>query len=316
MEHATETGSTLVALSAALPARPGRLTLPVRRRSAPVAFGSGGQPRRSDRHARPAVFRWNQVCPAAVCTLDRGGATRAEGDRSRGPAFRRRAPARVTAVPAVADDRVGRLWLDALEEIAARGAHELRGSLNGVAVNVEVVRSRTLRGGTDVAATAPFAAAAATELAELTRRLEALVSLTQRPREPVDVLVTLDHLVSLLAPSARADGGSLVLEAACASATTTAAPAEPARLVLATACLAASSGGTDVTCRVTCERAIIVKLWCDAPLGIAGDVATVAAAAGIELDHTSTGITMAFPALEGRAPYAQAEDEASQDSHR
>src|SRR5205807_9318858 len=38
------------------------------------------------------------------------------------------------------------LWLDTLERVISRAAHEVKGALNGVAVNLEVVRSRIDRG--------------------------------------------------------------------------------------------------------------------------------------------------------------------------
>jgi len=37
------------------------------------------------------------------------------------------------------------LWLDTLQRICTRAAHELKGALNGVSVNLEVVRSRSER---------------------------------------------------------------------------------------------------------------------------------------------------------------------------
>ena len=37
------------------------------------------------------------------------------------------------------------LWLETLQRICGRAAHELKGALNGASVNLEVVRSRATR---------------------------------------------------------------------------------------------------------------------------------------------------------------------------
>ncbi len=67
--------------------------------------------------------------------------------------------------------------LDIVREIIRRAGHEIRNALNGVAVNVEVVRSRVAREGaaTEVASFAQRAGAQIGEATALTNGLLALV---------------------------------------------------------------------------------------------------------------------------------------------
>jgi hypothetical protein len=66
--------------------------------------------------------------------------------------------------------------LDILREIIRRSGHEIRNALNGVAVNVEVVRSRVAREGT-AAQIASFADAASAQISEATALTNGLLSL-------------------------------------------------------------------------------------------------------------------------------------------
>jgi signal transduction histidine kinase len=63
-----------------------------------------------------------------------------------------------------------------VREIVRRAGHEIRNSLNGVAVNVEVVRARTSRGSHDDIAS--FAERASAQIAEASSLTDALLALT------------------------------------------------------------------------------------------------------------------------------------------
>ena len=52
---------------------------------------------------------------------------------------------------------VDELWLAVLQRLCDATAHDLKGALNGVALNVEVLRSRTGRSSTDAATLHQFA---------------------------------------------------------------------------------------------------------------------------------------------------------------
>jgi signal transduction histidine kinase len=101
------------------------------------------------------------------------------------------------------------LWLGALGRLAGRAAHELKNPLNGLALNLEVVRSRSARAGTQGAALAPYAAAAASELERAIPLVEALLALARPLSTPVDLRVAMQPLVVLYGAIATAGGGSL-----------------------------------------------------------------------------------------------------------
>jgi hypothetical protein len=191
------------------------------------------------------------------------------------------------------------LWLDALQQIAGRAAHEIKGALNGVCVNLEVVRNRA---GNQAAGSASgltrFAETAATQLDELVVMSEALLALARRPRDVVDVVATAGHLVALLGPVARADGFSLaVVEPSTTVGGATSAPAMAVRLVLASALLRALDRRTPTTCRVDAGDGMVIRVECADGSTIELDprVAQVAAEAGIRVESGPGGLSLAFP---------------------
>lgn len=101
------------------------------------------------------------------------------------------------------------LWLGALGRLAGRAAHELKNPLNGLALNLEVVRSRTVRAGADGAALAPYAAAAASELERAIPLVEALLVLARPLSVPVDLRSAIQPLLVLYRAIALAGGGTL-----------------------------------------------------------------------------------------------------------
>src|SRR5213075_1153796 len=109
------------------------------------------------------------------------------------------------------DLAIDQLWLKTLEEVVNRAAHEVKDSLNGVSLNVEVVRSRAERPGAEDGLTA-FATAASEQLELLTNRAEAVLFLARPARDPADVALVLRHLAALLIPAAKADGKRLVVD--------------------------------------------------------------------------------------------------------
>ena len=99
---------------------------------------------------------------------------------------------------------VNELWLDVLQQISTRTAHELKGALNGVAVNLEVVRSRSARADAAAASVASFAASAAGQLDAVVEMSQALLSLSRAAREPLDIGETVASFAALLDRRARA----------------------------------------------------------------------------------------------------------------
>jgi signal transduction histidine kinase len=103
------------------------------------------------------------------------------------------------------------LWLGALGRLAGRAAHELKNPLNGLALNVEVVRSRSARGGTEASALAPYATAASSELERALPLVDALLALARPLPNPVDLRTAIQPLVALYGAIAVAGSGSLQL---------------------------------------------------------------------------------------------------------
>lgn len=145
-----------------------------------------------------------------------------------------------------------RLWLATLHEVVGRAAHEVKDALNGVSLNLEVIRSRSERPGVDSQSLSSFATSAAEQLELLSARTESLLFLTRPHRAaagPADVAVTLKHMATLLVPATKADGGSLEVEGYQRLAPT-AAPAQAVRLALAAGLLALTKEGGSSRCRM------------------------------------------------------------------
>jgi signal transduction histidine kinase len=101
-------------------------------------------------------------------------------------------------------------WLRALQSLASRVAHEIRNPLNAVAVNIEVVRSRSERGTVDPSAILPFATAASSELRRASGLVEALLALA-RPA-PNDLAQVAGPVVAVYDALASADGGGVAMD--------------------------------------------------------------------------------------------------------
>ena len=104
------------------------------------------------------------------------------------------------------------LWLDALQDVVGRAAHEVKDSLNGVSLNLEVIRSRTAAGGASANGTlAVFSMAAVEQLELLSMRTDAVLFLARPAKGQADVALILKHLACLLIPATKADGGRLAV---------------------------------------------------------------------------------------------------------
>jgi hypothetical protein len=156
------------------------------------------------------------------------------------------------------DMNLDKLWLATLEEVINKGAHEVKDVLNGVSLNLEVIRSRVSNpvashNGLDL-----FAMTAAEQLELLSARTEAVLFLARPAREPADIAVILKHLASLLVPATRADGGSLTVDGYWTSAPTRAA-AQATRLALAAALLALTKDGGSSLCKLEKGAETVVR---------------------------------------------------------
>jgi len=195
---------------------------------------------------------------------------------------------------------VDALWLDALQRISSRAAHELKGALNGVSVNLEVVRSRSERPDAPASAVAKFAASATDQLTAVITMTDALLTLARPSREPIDVGQAIRRVGVLLVSSAKADGRTLVFEGPLDDLGTTSAPGNTARMALAAALLAALDASMHVVCSVARSgdaAALVVRIECrdGASAPVDADVIAVAAEQGVELHAESSTISISFP---------------------
>jgi signal transduction histidine kinase len=146
---------------------------------------------------------------------------------------------------------VERLWLDRLHEIGRPIAHELRNALNGVAVNLEVVRGRAARPDAPASGVAPFAEAAAGQLEALAGLTDALLALVRPVPEPPDVGTLADRLATLLGATARGEGGALSVRVTPdGSPVRAGVDGEALRLLLATLLDAAFERRAELLCEV------------------------------------------------------------------
>ncbi len=192
------------------------------------------------------------------------------------------------------DLHLSALWLVTLQRLTDRTAHDIRNALNGVAVNLEVVRSRAARGA-DGSAIASFAAAAAKEFEVLTRQADALITLLRPATGPTDLGALLGRLVALVAEAGK---GTIALDVPMSSGSVT-STADPTatRLVLSAALLGAMEREGRATCRLGTETAAAVYIECydGGPIRLADEITAAVTEAGISLAPAAHGITISFP---------------------
>jgi hypothetical protein len=104
----------------------------------------------------------------------------------------------VTSRTTASSREIDALWLDALYRLVGRSAHELKGALNGVSVNQEVIRSRAEKANMMAASLSSFAAAASEQLDMVISLTEALLGLTRKGPEPTNVGVEVRRIAILL----------------------------------------------------------------------------------------------------------------------
>jgi len=190
------------------------------------------------------------------------------------------------------------LWLEMLNRICTRAAHELKGALNGVSVNLEVVRSRSEKPEAPAAAVSQYAEAAADQLASLITMTDALLALARPPKEPVEIGPALRRIDALLSPAARADGRRLVLEGPVDALGVTSAPGNAARMTIAAGLLAAIDASTHVACRAVIDKQqLLLRIECRDGATVALDQDTLAAASesGIRVQAEPSAISISFP---------------------
>jgi hypothetical protein len=111
--------------------------------------------------------------------------------------------------PITAAEDVAVLWLATLQRALGRASHDVKDALNGVSVNLEVIRARAARPDAPAATVAQFAEAAAQQVERLTTLIEAVLALGRAEREPVDVGATLRRVATLCGASASSSDATV-----------------------------------------------------------------------------------------------------------
>jgi hypothetical protein len=191
-------------------------------------------------------------------------------------------------------------WLDALSRLVGRAAHELKGALNGVSVNQEVIRSRAEKPNTMAASLSTFAAAAAGQLDAVISLTDALLGLTRKGPEPIVVGVEVRRIAILLGAAARSDGKHLTLDDAGALSAlgATSAPGSAVRLAICESLLAAVDASTNVHCTAVADpRTPMIRIESSDgnAMTVESEIVIAAADAGITIRAEPSAVSISFP---------------------
>ncbi len=206
--------------------------------------------------------------------------------------MRRRPTTRISVtdtVPAVAP-----LVHATVQELVRRAAHDVRNLMNGVAVNLEVARTRSGRPGADAAKVHPFAELASQQFELLCAITEALLTLARPPREPCDLAREWSTFEVFRAMLPLGDGRAWVYDGPADGGAPTTVVAEAARLALAASLLAALDAAGDVHCTIRVAGDIEFTVSAKA-IALSDDVVAALSAAGIGARRAVGVITLTFP---------------------
>jgi len=187
------------------------------------------------------------------------------------------------------------LWLETFQRVCGKTAHELKGVLNGVSLNLEVVRSRSQKADAQASAVAKFAEAASTQFDAVMDMTEALLALSRGVEGSVDLAATLRWLVALLAPVAKVEGRELRIDGPLGSLGASPVDASAARAAIAAALLGAMESSHEVTCRANGEAIDIISGRGEQIVGPAEEVITAVREVGIEFHAEPSAISITFP---------------------
>lgn len=206
------------------------------------------------------------------------------------------------SLPATKD--VGALWHSTLQRIVARAAHDVKDALNGVSVNVEVIRSRAARPDMAASALAPFGEAAGHQLERLTILIEAVLALSRPERTPADIAPSLRRIATLCGASgSHADALVRVETDGSAGSTITPVRGDVVCLAIAAPLLEFTTGtdrkqrASDVTCHLSgTDDAVVVVISAEGRrAGVPEYVAEAIRSAGVRVTEGSQDLSLAFP---------------------
>jgi hypothetical protein len=191
------------------------------------------------------------------------------------------------------------LWTEAFQALANHVAHDFRNALNGVAVNLEVVRGRSARGA-EASAIAPFAATAAAQFEVATAGAEALLGFARPEPAPADVAAVVARLSRLVA--LRGEGGVHINDETDGRARTS-APVELVRAAVARSVLAALADGDTISCEISVDDGILLRVAgaTRVPPLPETEIVAIALAHGVRIALSEEFLELRFPAVDPRA---------------
>ncbi len=206
--------------------------------------------------------------------------------------------------PISAPEDVSALWLQTLQRAVGRASHDVKDSLNGVSVNLEVIRSRAARPDVPASAVLRFGEAAAQQLDRLTNLIEAVLAVSRPERTPADVALTLRRIATLCtASSSSADAAVSVLDEGSVGSAMTRAPRRR-RAARASRNVAGRRGGRSCKAGVRSalrtlsgdDEAIHVVIAIDGRRAALPDgITDVARSAGVRWSEGEQDLSLAFP---------------------
>jgi len=190
------------------------------------------------------------------------------------------------------------LWATTLQAVANHVAHDFRNALNGVAVNLEVVRGRSARGA-EASTIAPFAATAAAQFETASAAAEAMLAFARAEPGDADVsaiAVRLSRLVALRGAS------MLTVTDGASGRARTSVPGEIVRTVVARSVLSALGTGDSVACEITVGDDIFLHVTGASHVPPPPDSELLAVASDYGVRFASRGHTLEvrFPAAHAR----------------
>ena len=206
--------------------------------------------------------------------------------------------------PISAPEDVSALWLQTLQRAVGRASHDVKDALNGVSVNLEVIRSRAARPEVPASAVLQFSEAAAQQLDRLTNLIEAVLAVSRPERSPTDVALTLRRITTLCAASSSStDALVRMVDDGSVGATVTRARGDVVRLALLASLLDVVSGtqrgqqASEVTCTLGGDGDAIhvVIKSADRRTTFPEGIADVVRTAGIRWTEGPLDLSLAFP---------------------
>lgn len=206
--------------------------------------------------------------------------------------------------PTSAPEGVSALWLFTLQRAVSRASHDVKDALNGVSVNLEVIRSRAARPEVPASAVHQFADAAAQQLDRLTNLIEAVLAVSRPERTPADVALTLRRITTLCtASSSSSDASVSMVDDGSVGSSTTRVRGDVVRLALLATLLdvVVSTDRTKRASEVTCtlggdEDAIQVVIATSGRRTMLPEsIAEVARSAGVRWTEGQQDLSLAFP---------------------